>query len=312
MSMNMKRRTLLAVATAVLMPLSAFAQNVTIGTSMAHFDDNFLTIVRNAMSKEAESQKVRVQFEDARGDVGRQISQVENFIAQRVSAIIVNPTDTSATTRMTSAARKAGIPIIYVNRKPNEKMGNGAVFVGSDSLVAGRLQMEELAKRLSGKGNIAIMVGELSSDAAQDRTKGVKEVAAKFPGIKIVEEQVGNFDRKLGIDLMSKWLSSGVKIDAVAANNDEMALGALIAMKQAKVSPKKILVAGVDATPDAMSSMKSGDLAVTVFQNARGQGSGSVDAAIKLAKGKKVQDLVMIPYELVTVENMSKYSASND
>lgn len=308
--MNLKRRTILAVAAAVLMPLSAFAQSTTIGVSMAHFDDNFLTIVRNAMSKEGEAQKVRLQFEDARGDVGRQISQVQNFIAQRVSAIIVNPTDTSATRSITSAARKAGIPIVYVNRKPIEKMGQGAVFVGSDSLVAGRLQMEELAKRMGGKGNVAIMVGELSSDAAQDRTKGVKEVAAKYPGIKIVEEQVADFQRKPGIDLMSRWLSTGVKIDAVAANNDEMALGALIAMKQAKKSPKTILVAGVDATPDALASMKSGELAITVFQNANGQGSGAVDTAIKLSKKQKVDDMVMIPYELVTPENMSKYSSN--
>ena len=307
--MNLKRRIVLAVAAAVLMPMGAYAQSTSIGVSLAHFD-TFLTIVRTGMAKEADAQKVKIQFEDANGDVGRQVSQVENFIAQKVSAIIVNPADTSATKRISEAARKAGIPLVYVNRKPDEKMGNGVVFVGSDSLVAGRLQMEELAKRMGGKGNVAIMVGELSSDAAQDRTKGVKEVAKKFPGIKIVEEQVADFDRKKGIDLMSKWLSAGIKIDAVAANNDEMALGALIAMKQAKVSPKTILVAGVDATPDALSSMKSNELAITVFQNANGQGSGSVDAAVKMIKKQKMQAMNMIPYELVIPENMSKYSSN--
>lgn len=307
--MNLKRRIVLAVAAAVLMPMGAYAQSTSIGVSLAHFD-TFLTIVRTGMAKEADAQKVKIQFEDANGDVGRQVSQVENFIAQKVSAIIVNPADTSATKRISEAARKAGIPLVYVNRKPDEKMGNGVVFVGSDSLVAGRLQMEELAKRMGGKGNVAIMVGELSSDAAQDRTKGVKEVAKKFPGIKIVEEQVADFDRKKGIDLMSKWLSAGIKIDAVAANNDEMALGALIAMKQAKVSPKTILVAGVDATPDALSSMKSNELAITVFQNAHGQGSGSVDAAVKMIKKQKMQAMNMIPYELVIPDNMSKYSSN--
>lgn len=307
--MNLKRRIVLAVAAAVLMPMGAYAQSTSIGVSLAHFD-TFLTIVRTGMAKEADTQKVKIQFEDANGDVGRQVSQVENFIAQKVSAIIVNPADTSATKRISEAARKAGIPLVYVNRKPDEKMGNGVVFVGSDSLVAGRLQMEELAKRMGGKGNVAIMVGELSSDAAQDRTKGVKEVAKKFPGIKIVEEQVADFDRKKGIDLMSKWLSAGIKIDAVAANNDEMALGALIAMKQAKVSPKTILVAGVDATPDALSSMKSNELAITVFQNAHGQGSGSVDAAVKMIKKQKIQAMNMIPYELVIPDNMSKYSSN--
>jgi inositol transport system substrate-binding protein len=235
--------------------MGAYAQSTSIGVSMSQFADNFQTMVRNGMTKEAKTQKVKIQFEDANGDVGRQISQVENFIAQKVSAIIVSPADTSATKRMTEAARKAGIPLVYVNLKPDEKMGNGAAYVGSDSLIAGRLQMEGLAKRMGGKGNVAIMVGNLSHEAAQDRTRGVKEVAKKFPGIKIIEEQVAEWDRKKGIDLMSKWLSTGVKIDAVAANNDEMALGALIAMKQVNISPKTILVAGVDATPDALSSM---------------------------------------------------------
>jgi inositol transport system substrate-binding protein len=308
--MNLKRRIVLAVAAAVLMPMGAYAQSTSIGVSMSYFADTFLTMIRNGMTKEAEAQKVKIQFEDANGDVGRQVSQVENLIAQKVSAIIINPVDKSATKRMTEAARKAGIPLVYVNHKPDEKMGNGAAYVGSDSLIAGRLQMEGLAKRMGGKGNVAIMVGNLSTDAAQERTLGVKEVAKKFPGIKIVEEQVADWDRKKGIDLMSKWLSAGVKIDAVAANNDEMALGALIAMKQVKVSPKTILVAGVDATPDALSSMKSNGLAITVFQDAKGQGAGSVDTAVKMIKKQKVPDMSMIPYELVTPENMSKYSSN--
>lgn len=307
--MKLSRRILLVAVAAALLPMSAFAQSSSIGVSLSSFD-TFLTIVRSGMSKEAEAQQVKIQFEDANHDVGRQVSQVENFIAQRVSAIIVNPVDTAATKRISEAARKAGIPLVYVNRKPDEKMGNGTVFVGSDSLVAGRLQMEELAKRLNGKGNVAIMVGELSSDAAIDRTKGVKEVAKKFPGIKIVEEQVADFDRKKGIDLMAKWLSNGVKIDAVAANNDEMALGALIAMKQAKVSPKTVLVAGVDATPDALASMKSNEMAITVFQDAKGQGAGSVSAAVKMIKKQKLPDMNMIPYELVVQQNIAKYSSN--
>ncbi|WKB51286.1 sugar ABC transporter substrate-binding protein [Eleftheria terrae] len=306
----MKRWTA-ALAAALMFPLAALAQTK-IGVSMAHFDDNFLTILRQAMAKHAEGQKgVSIHFEDARGDVGRQVNQVETFVSQKVSAIIVNPADTAATKRMSEAARKAGVPIVYVNRRPDEKMGNGAVFVGSDSLIAGRLQMDYLAKKLEGKGNVVIMVGELSTDAARDRTKGVKEVAAKYPGIKIIEEQTANWQRNQGLDLMSKWISAGLKIDAVASNNDEMAIGALLAMRQAKVSPKKVLVAGVDATPDALTEMQKGDLAVTVFQNARAQGVSAVEAAIKLSKGdKSVPAEVMIPYELVTPENFKKYASN--
>jgi inositol transport system substrate-binding protein len=291
-----------------LLPAAAFA-NTTIGVSMAVFDDNFLTNVREAMAAEGKSLKdVDLHFEDARNDVGRQVSQVENFVAQKVSAIIVNPVDTSATRRTTDAARKAGIPVIYVNRKPVEAMGKGAYFVGSESVIAGRLQMEYLAKKLQGKGTIAIMQGELSNEAALERTRGVKEVASKFPGIKIAEMQTANWDRSQGINLMRKWISAGRKLDAIASNNDEMALGALIAMKQAGVSPKKVLVGGVDATRDALNAMSSGDLAVTVFQDAKGQGKGAVKLAARLAAGdKKVPSETWVPYQLVTPENYKTF-----
>ncbi|MBI3146434.1 MAG: sugar ABC transporter substrate-binding protein [Pseudogulbenkiania sp.] len=291
-----------------LLPMSAFA-GTKIGVSMAVFDDNFLTNVREAMAAEGKNLKdVTIQFEDARNDVGRQVSQVENFASQKVGAIVVNPVDTSATKRITDAARKAGIPLVYVNRKPAEPLGNGVTFVGSESIVAGRLQMEYLAKQLNGKGNIAIMQGELSNEAALERTKGVKEVAAKYPGIKITEMQTANWDRNQGINLMRKWLSSGKQFNAIASNNDEMALGALIAMKQAGVSSKKVLVGGVDATTDALNSMSKGELAVTVFQDAKGQGAGAIKTAAKLASGdKKVPNEVWIPYELVTPGNFKTY-----
>jgi inositol transport system substrate-binding protein len=190
-------------------------------------------------------------------------------------------------------------------------MGNGVAFVGSDNLVAGQIQGEALAKRLNGKGNVVIMVGELSTDAAQDRTRGVKEVFKKYPGIKVVEEQTGDWKRSQGIDLMSKWIAAGQKIDAVAANNDEMAIGALIALRQAKVSTKKVLVAGVDATPDALIELGKGELAFTVFQNAKAQGEGALDTALKMAKGDKSgQANVMIPFELVTQDNIKQYSSN--
>lgn len=300
-----------AALVAVMLPSAAIAQTK-IGVAMAQFDDNFLTILRNGMQKRGQELKgVSLQFEDARGDVGRQLGQVESFVAQKVNAIIVSPADTAATKRMSDAARKAGIPLVYVNRLPEEKLGQGVGFVGSDNKVAGQIQGEALAKRLHGKGNVVIMLGQLSTDAAEARTAGAKEVFKKYPGIKVVEEQTANWQRTQGIDLMSKWISAGVKIDAVAANNDEMAIGALIALRQAKISPAKVLVAGVDATPDALTEMAKGDLAVTVFQNARAQASGAVDLVLRMAKGdKSAPTHVMVPFELVTKENMASFASN--
>jgi inositol transport system substrate-binding protein len=140
-----------------------------VGVSMAHFDDNFLTMLRTAMADHATAfPGVRLQFTDAQGDVGRQLSQIQNFVAQGVAAIIVNAADTSATSSMTKAARDAGVPLVYVNRRPAEAtLPEGVVFVGSEELQAGTLEMEELARLMNYRGNVAIMVGELTSNGAQ-------------------------------------------------------------------------------------------------------------------------------------------------
>jgi inositol transport system substrate-binding protein len=307
------KRTLLAMAVSTLMVTSASAEKI--GVSMALFDDNFLTTLRTNIKSHADSMKgVQVQFEDAQNDIGKQLSQIQNFIAQKVDAIIVNPVDTDATPQMTKIATAAGIPLVYVNRLPADKtLPPKVAFVGSDERESGTLEMQEVCRLMKGKGQIVVMMGELSNQAARQRTQDVHDVIAKEPcnGIKIVEQQTGNWKRTEGADLVTNWISAGVKPDAVVANNDEMAIGAILALKQAKVPMDKVIVAGVDATQDALMAMKSGDLDVTVFQNAAGQGKGAVDIALKLAKGEKVESFTYVPFELVTPATMSKYAQSN-
>jgi inositol transport system substrate-binding protein len=280
-----------------------------VGVSMAYFDDNFLTILRTAMADYARTfPGVVLQFTDAQGDVGKQLSQIQNFVAQGVVAIIANAADTSGTRSMTNVARDAGVPLVYVNRRPAEEtLPEGVVFVGSEELQAGTLEMEELARLMNYRGNVAIMVGELTSNGAQLRTKAVEQVVAKYPGMSIVEKQVGNFQRERGLDLMNNWLTAGTKIDAVAANNDEMAIGAIMAIRQAGIPDGKVLVGGVDATPDGLAELVKGTLAVTVFQDARGQAKGAVDAAVALARGERMDRFVWIPFELVTRDNYKSF-----
>lgn len=165
---------------------------------------------------------------------------------------------------MIKLAEKAKIPLVFVNRKPEVALPAGMAYVGSDSKLAGKLQMEALAKLMNGKGNVMILMGELSSEATRDRTRGVEEVAANYPGIKIVDKQTAKFFRKEAVDVTTDWILSGQQIDAIASNNDEMAIGAILALKQAKKSG--VLVAGVDGTPDALEFIKKGDLALSVFQ----------------------------------------------
>jgi ABC-type sugar transport system substrate-binding protein len=308
------KRVLLGLAAVTLLSNAAFAAKI--GVSMDKFDDNFLTVLRNGMADYAKTLPgVTVQIEDAKDDVSKQLSQVQNFIANGVDAIIVNPVDTSATAAITRAATDAGIPLVYVNREPGdvEKLGPKAAFVGSNEVESGTLEAKEICKLLGGKGNILVIEGQLSNQAAVQRTKDIHEVIATpdCSGIKIIAEQTAEWDRTKGQNLMTNWLSKGMQFDAVVSNNDEMVIGAIQAMKSAGVDTKKAVVGGVDATQDALASMKAGDLKVTVFQDAAGQGKGAVDTALKLAKGEKVDKKVYIPFQLVIPANIDQFSKKN-
>ena len=300
------RKLILALTATVA--FSATAHATTVGVTMDKFDDNFLTSVRNAIGDEAKVKGVTAQFEDAQDDVSKQLSQIQNFIAQKVDAIIVNPVDTSATPKMTELAVAAKIPLVYVNRKPEDKtLPANVAFVGSNEKVSGKLEGEELAKCLKGKGNIVLMEGQLSNNAALDRTADIEEVVAANPGIKIIQKQTANWDRNQALDLMNNWITGGEKIDGVAANNDEMAIGAILALKQAGQDPKKICIGGIDATADGLAEVQNGNLYVTVFQNSKGQGKGAIDTALQMIAGEKVSSYVDVPFEKVTKDNMKDY-----
>jgi inositol transport system substrate-binding protein len=303
------KRLSLALLACLLPALFAASRAATIGVSMALFDDNFLTAVRASMKARAQQLNVGIQFEDAQNDIGRQLNQVENFIAQKVDAIIINPVDTDATPRMTRLVVKAGIPLVYVNRMPADKqLPPRVAFVGSDETQAGTLQMTEVCRLLQGKGDIVILIGELTNQSARQRTQDLYDVIARpqCHGIRVLDKQAANWKRTEAADLMTNWLSAGLRPRAVVANDDEMAIGAIQSLKQAKLLAGTI-VAGIDATPDGLAAMKAGELEVTVFQNAAAQGSGAVDTALKLLRGESVGSFVWVPFELVTPANLANY-----
>ena len=312
------KKLLLGVAFAALMSSSAMAAKI--GVSMAKFDDNFLTVLRNGMIAQAKGiSGVELQVEDAQNDVAKQLDQIKNFAASGVDAIIVNPVDTSATQAMSDAAAAAKIPLVYVNRQPVnvDTLPDNQAFVASNEADSGTLETKEVCRLFTEAGkkeaNVYVIMGELSNQAAVQRTKDIEEVIATpdCSFIKIIDKQTSNWNRDEAQNLMTNWLSTGKKFDGVIANNDESAIGAIQAMKAANIDMKTVVVGGVDATQDALVAMQAGDLDATVFQDAAGQGAGALDAALKLAKGEKVDHKVYIPFQLVTPANIDKFLKKN-
>lgn len=292
------------------------AGTLKIGVVMATYDDNFLTLLRRGIEKAGQTAGVTLQIEDSKNEVGLQMNQIQNFVATGVDAIIVSPVDTDATVGMSDAAQAAGIPLVYVNRQPInvDMLPDNQAFVASNEVDSGTLQTREVCRLLKGKGDVLVLMGALTDQTGIQRTRDIHDVIAtpECAGMKIVEEQSGEWQRNKGNDIMTNWLSAGIHFDAVIANNDEMAIGAIQAIKATgHVDMSKVVIAGVDATADALAAMKAGDLDVTVFQDAAGQGAGAVDAAIRLAKGDAVDQKVWIPFELVTPANYGQYLNRN-
>ena len=307
---------------AVLAALTTTAASAeTIGVSMQSFDNNFQTLLREGLQAQASKLNgVSLQIEDAQTDVSRQRSQVDNFIASGVDAIIMTLADTSAATGISEAARKAGIPLVYLNLEPENiaHLPEKQAYVGSKETDSGKLGAEAACELLKkrGKANDAqayILMGDLAHQASRDRTSSVKETlaAGDCKGVTIADEQTAAWTRTNAMDLTTNWITAGRPIDLIFANNDEMALGAIQALKASGVSMDDVIVVGIDATQDALAAMAAGDLDVTVFQNAKQQAASAVDTAVALAKGNSVDKEVWVPFELVTPKNMVEYAKKN-
>jgi inositol transport system substrate-binding protein len=311
----LKRLYVCAAAVFALSTVSAKAAE-TVGVSMGLLGNNlFQTLLRDSMDKHVKTLNgVSLQVEDAGGDINRQLDQIRNFIASSVSAIVIDPADSSSAPAMSKLAAAAGIPLVYVNIEPDniDKLPPKQAFVGSDEHDSGTIEAREICRLLGGQGTVAIMIGDLVTQAARQRTQDVHDVMAAKPckGIRIAEEQVANWSRVDASNLMLNWLSSGLDLNGIIANNDEMALGAAMAIKTAGKAGK-IVVGGIDATPDGLHALENGEIDVTVFQDAAGQGRLAIDTALKLARGEDVPKKAYIPFKIVTRENVKDYLNRN-
>jgi ribose transport system substrate-binding protein len=308
----MKR--ILSAAALALFASAANAENI--GITIARSDSAFLTILRDGMQDQAAKlDGITVQVEDAQNDPSRQLDQVQNFVSSGVDAIIVIAVDGDSTPALTKMASDAGIPIVYANHPPADvdKLPETAAFVGSNEVDSGTLETKEVCRLLGGKGAAYVLMGPLNNHSSLVRTKDIHDVIAtdECKGMSVIDEQSANWDRLEAANIMTNWLSTGREFDAVIANNDEMAIGAIQAMKAAGVDMSKVVVGGIDATPDGLAAMAAGDLDVTVFQNAIAQGAAAMDAAVALSRGQKTERQIWVPFELVTPQNMQDYATAN-
>lgn len=277
---------------------------ITIGVSLLNESNEFIVMLNEAMEAKATALGVKLLVNDAQGSAERQVQQVESFIAQHVDAIILNPCEVEASSPAVDKAVAAGIPIVNMN---SETKSAPTAFVGSRDEESAQLAMEYVAKRLNGKGNLLMMDGVMGQAAQIKRAQGAREILGKNPALKLLAGQSADWDRAKAMSLMENWIQSyGTTIHAVFAQNDEMGMGALLALERAKLKDKVVLVS-VDAITDALQAVRDGRLDATVFQDARQQGGTAVEIAVKLVRKQPCEKQVYIPFRLVTKDSVGQF-----
>lgn len=310
MKKTLRSVILLVLALSMLLALTACSTSqksdkVKIGVTLMDFSTEFGIGLKDYMTAKADAMgDVELTVVDAGGDAAKQLQQVETFISQKVDAIIMQPQEQEACSPAIDKAKAAGIPIINCN---SLTITEPDAYVGSNDSESAEIAMTYIAEQLGGKGNVLMMHGHPGQTAEVKRTEGAMDILAQNPDMTLLDEQTADWDRVEAMTLMENWIQAyGDQINAVFCQNDEMALGALNALVQAG-KKDNVLVVGVDAIDDALQSVKDGKMDATVYQDCKGQAEGAIEAAYKLAKGESVEKEILIPFILVTTENVDEY-----
>jgi len=256
---------------------------------------------------------------DGRMDALTQLRQFDTIITQKFDAIIFIPVDAEAGTEAARKAMEAGIPVFGSNTLVSDPSVYKA-YVGSDDVVAGEVVASTVISKLGNRKNVVILEGPIGHSAQIQRAQGIDTILAKNPDVKVLARRTANWSRAEAMSLMENWLTAYPgQIDGVIAQNDEMALGAIEALKAHGIDLKDVPVAGIDGIGDALAAVKAGEMSTTL-QDATGQAQGAIDLALryligpsykpqsrlwdKLAWNDGTDATYMVPWVPVTAENV--------
>lgn len=273
-----------------------------IGLSMNTLNNPFFVDVKNGVEKAAKENNVTLTVTDAQNSAATQVSDIENLIAQKPDVIIIDPADSDAITAAVESCNKANIPVITMDRESNG--GVVAAHIGYDAIKSGNLAGDYVTSQLKDKKDAKVVEiqGIMGTNVAQNRSKGFNEIMTKN-NLKIIAKQSADFDRAKAMSVMENILQANPKIDAVYAANDEMALGALEAIK-ASGRLKDIVLIGCDAIDPSLEKIRAGELNATIAEPPFFLGKKGVETALSVLKGEKVEKIVYLKSTLVTKANV--------
>lgn len=276
-----------------------------VGFSQIGAESAWRTAETQSIRDEAEKRGIPLKFSDAQQKAENQIKALRTFVTQGVDAIVLAPVVETGWEPVLREIKKANIPVVLVDR--GVKVSDESLYttlIASDFVEEGRMAAEWLAKKMNGKANIVELQGTAGAAPAIDRKKGFEEVLAKYPEMKIIKSQSGDFTRSKGKEVMEAFLKSDAKnIQAVYAHNDDMALGAIQAIEEAGLKPgKDIIVVSIDGVKAAFEAIVAGKLNCTVECNPL-LGPMVFDVLESIRKGEEVPKKIIVKDEIFDETN---------
>ena len=271
----------------------------------ANYDDGdgFCTQIKDAFAAKAKADGIEVEFLDAQNDGNMQIDQLNESISSGAGAIILLAADGSSIVKTIEKANDAGIPIITVNRSV---AGGKVLRAYSDDVEAGRMQGEYMASHLPPNAKIVYLQGDGTQSSAVGRWEGFKAACLdKRPDIQLLSFVDAGWSKAEALKTMMLWMNMFPEINGVVAGNDEMALGAIAALKGAN-RLAGCLVSAVDATPAGLAAVEAGEMAQTVKQDAKAQGEAALTLAEGFLKGNPPSGDLAIPFTSITSDNIAQ------
>jgi inositol transport system substrate-binding protein len=265
------------------------------------FKKHLLDTFRTMISKDT---NFSVEYANSGQDIAKQLDYFDNYIAKGVNCIILEPVSPAGVIPGIEKANKAGIPVISICSNSG---GGDFTYIGNAYLDTGIMQGEFAAKALPQNAKVVYMQGMPGYDHSTLRRQGLVDTLKKLrPDVQIIGDNTANYDRAEGMKLMEDWIQAFPQIDGVICANDQMALGAIQALKAAN-RLTGTWIAGVDATDEAVQEVSNGNMALTLLQDATLEAQGAYDALNKLRTGGKLDKELVIPMAAITKENAAQY-----
>lgn len=265
-----------------------------IGLIVSTLNNPFFVDLKSGIESEAKKLGYDVVVLDSQNDPAKEVSNMEDISVKNVDIVLLNPVDSDSAIASVMVANNLELPVITVDRASNG--GKVVSHVASDNVEGGKMAAKYLVEKLGTKGNIVELEGIAGSSATRDRGAGFDN-EIKNSNLKIITKQSADFDRTKGLSVMENIIQSKGDIDAVFAQNDEMALGSLKALQDANMD--NVLVVGFDATDDAVVSVQKGDMAATIAQQPKLIGETAVNLAHRFLSGESVEDFAPVELKLI-------------